>query len=121
MAAVVVLPEPCSPTSMMPTGGGRVEVEPVACPRAGSPAPPSISTRWSWTILTTIWPGVTERTTSWPTAFSRTRVDEVAHHRQRDIGLEQRDADLAHRRADIVLAQRAAAAQPVEDVARGDC
>ena len=44
------------------------------------------------------------------------RVDEIAHHRQRDVGLEQRDADLAQRGADIVLAQRAAPAQPVEDV-----
>ena len=33
---------------------------------------PSVSTRASWTILTTIWPGVTERSTSWPTAFSVT-------------------------------------------------
>src|SRR5207248_7401787 len=38
------------------------------------------------------------------------------HDRQCDIGFEQRDADLAQRRADIVLAQRAAAAQPVEDL-----
>ena len=43
-------------------------------------------------------------------------VDEVAHHRQRDIGFEQRDADFAQRGADIVLAQRAAPAQPVEDI-----
>ena len=44
-------------------------------------------------------------------------ADEIAHDRQRDIGFEQRDADLAQRRADIVLGQRAAPAQPVEDVA----
>ena len=43
-------------------------------------------------------------------------VDEVAHHRQRDIGFEQGDADLAHRGRDIVLAQRALPAQPVEDI-----
>ena len=41
--------------------------------------------------------------------------DEVLDHRQRDVGLEQRDADLAHRLADVGLAQRAAAAQAVED------
>ena len=32
----------------------RVEID-----RRGRSAPPSVSTRWSWTILTTIWPGVT--------------------------------------------------------------
>ena len=44
------------------------------------------------------------------------RGDEVAHHRQRDIGLQQRHADLAHRRGDIVLRQGAPPAQPVEHV-----
>jgi len=45
------------------------------------------------------------------------RGDKVAHHRQRDIGLQQRDADFTHRGGDIVLAERAAAAQPVENPA----
>ena len=44
------------------------------------------------------------------------RIDEIAHDRQGDIGFEQRDADLAHRARDIVLAQRAVPAQPVEDI-----
>jgi len=43
-------------------------------------------------------------------------VDEILDHRQRDVGLEQRDADLAQRGGNVVLAQRAVAAQPVEDV-----
>ena len=38
------------------------------------------------------------------------RGDEIAHHRQGDIGFQERDADLAQRGADIVLAERAAAA-----------
>ena len=42
-------------------------------------------------------------------------VDELAHHRQRHVGLEQGDPDLAHRPAHVGLGQRAAAAQPVED------
>lgn len=49
--------------------------------------------------------------------FLRDRVDEAAHHRQRDIGLEQRDTDLAHRLAYIRLGQRPAPAQAVEDSA----
>ena len=44
-------------------------------------------------------------------------VDEPAHHGQRDIGLEQRDADLAHGFAHVRLVERAAPAQPVEDPA----
>ena len=45
-------------------------------------------------------------------------VDELADDRQRDVGLEQRDAHLAHRRAHVGLVQRAAAAQAVEDAAQ---
>ena len=45
-------------------------------------------------------------------------VDELADHRQRDVGLEQGDPDLAHRRAHVGLVQRAAAAQAVEDAAQ---
>ena len=45
-------------------------------------------------------------------------VDELADHRQRDVGLEQGDPHLAHRRAHVGLVQRAAAAQPVEDAAQ---
>ena len=42
-------------------------------------------------------------------------VDEVARDRQSDIGLEQRDAHFTHRRTDVALVQRAAAAKLVED------
>ena len=77
-AAVVVLPEPCSPTSMTATGEGAFRSMPLVLvapsPPPGPPPgpPPSISTRWSWTILTTICAGVTDRSTSCPSAFSRT-------------------------------------------------
>ena len=37
------------------------------------PSEPSVATSSSWTILTTIWPGVTDLTTVAPTACSRTR------------------------------------------------
>ena len=46
------------------------------------------------------------------------RVDEVAHDRQRHIGLEQCDTHLAHRGRDIFLRQRPAALQAIEDVAQ---
>ena len=110
---VVVLPEPCRPTIRITTGGVRGEVDRLARPRRAR------ATSSSWTILTTIWPGVTERTTSWPTAFAFTRVDEVAHDVERDVGLEQRAAHFAHGLADVGLAQRAAARELVEDGAEG--
>ena len=65
MAQVVVLPEPCSPTSRMATGG-------CAARSIGSASEPSMATSSSCTILTTIWPGVTDLTTSWPTALAFT-------------------------------------------------
>ena len=44
-------------------------------------------------------------------------VDELADHRQGDVGLEQGDPDLAHRGPDVGFVECAAAAQAVEDVA----
>ena len=46
------------------------------------------------------------------------RVGEVAHHVERDIGFEQRAANLAHRFSDVGLAQRALAGELVEDGAK---
>ena len=45
------------------------------------------------------------------------RVDETADNRQRDIGLEQRDAYLAHRFAHVVFRQRAAPLEAIEHIA----
>ena len=42
-------------------------------------------------------------------------VDEVAHHIERDVRLEQGAAHLAHRLADVALGQRAATRQLVEN------
>ena len=65
LAVVVVLPEPCRPTIISGTGAGAFR-------SIGTASAPSVSTSWSWTIFTTIWPGFTERISSAPTAFSRT-------------------------------------------------
>ncbi len=108
LAVVVVLPEPCSPTIMIGTGAGALR-------SIGSAVAPSVSMSWSWTILTIIWPGVTDFTTSTPTARSRTRSTNSAHHVEGDIGLQQRAADLPRRRVDIGRGERAAARQPVEN------
>ena len=45
-------------------------------------------------------------------------VDEIARHRQRDVRLEQGDANLAHRRAHVGLRQGSAAAKLVEHTAQ---
>src|ERR1700682_5349879 len=66
LAVVVVLPEPCRPTIMIATGG-------TALKSMVWPSEPRVATSSSWTILTTIWPGVTDLTTVAPTACSRTR------------------------------------------------
>ena len=65
-AVVVVLPEPCKPTIMIATGG-------TALRSMVWPSEPRVAISSSWTILTTIWPGVTDLTTVAPTACSRTR------------------------------------------------
>ena len=46
------------------------------------------------------------------------RVDEVAHHVERNVGLEQGAADLAHRFIDVGLVKRALAGELVEDGAK---
>ena len=66
LAAVVVLPEPCRPTSIRATGG-----LPLKSSRGDSPPNSVVSS--SWTILTTCWAGVRDRMTSSPTARSRMR------------------------------------------------
>src|SRR5262245_1823664 len=65
LAVVVVLPEPCRPTIMIATGG-------TALRSMVWPSDPRVEISSSWTIFTTIWPGVTDLTTVAPTACSRT-------------------------------------------------
>jgi len=38
--------------------------------------------------------------------------DELAHHLEVDVGLQQRDADLAHGRIDVLVAQLARPRRP---------
>ena len=51
---------------MIATGAGALRS--IACD-----SPPRVSTSKSWTILTTIWPGLTDLTTAAPTALVRVR------------------------------------------------
>ena len=45
-------------------------------------------------------------------------IDEGARHVERDVGLQQRAANLAQRRVDVLLRQRAAPRQAVENAAK---
>ena len=108
-AVVVVLPEPCRPTIRIGAGGLSMR-RPSAL---ASPA--STRTSSSWTILTTCWPGVTDFVTAWPRGLLCHRLDEVARDGQRDVGLQQRHADLAQRDADVLVAERAGLGQLAED------
>ena len=114
-AAVVVLPEPCSPTSMTATGGGAFRSMPlVLAPRLAA------AEHLDEMVVDDLDDHLRRRHRAQHLLTERLladRGDKVPDHRQRHIGLEQRDADLAHRGPDIVLGQRAVAAQPVEDVA----
>ncbi len=66
LPAVVVLPEPCSPTIRKGIGAGAFNSSGTA------PSPPSSSIITSLTIFTTCWPGVTESSTSEASARCRT-------------------------------------------------
>ena len=106
-AAAVVLPEPWRPASRI-TVGGR--------PNASCESPEPISAvSSSWTIFTTCWPGVE----ALQHVLRRARApctprDEVLDDLEVDVGLEQREADLAHRLRDRLLVEAAAAAEVAE-------
>jgi hypothetical protein len=65
-------------------------------------------------ILMKACPGVRLLATSAPSGAASRPLDEVLHHRQRDVRLEQRHAHLPQRVADVVLGDAAA---PLEGVA----
>ena len=63
--AVVVFPEPWSPTNIITVGGFGVKLILLS-------SPPKSSTNSSLTIFITCCPGVNDFNTSWPKAFSWT-------------------------------------------------
>ena len=77
-------------------------------------SPPRMPTSSSLTILTTCWAGFSAPETSAPLARSLIAADERAHHRQRDVGLEQREPDLARGGVDVGVGQPALAAQALQ-------
>ena len=75
-----------------------------------------MATSSSLTILMTIWPGVIERRElPGHDRLGLHLIDEVTHHVERHVRLEQRAADFAHRLADVALGKRTATRQLVEN------
>ena len=78
-------------------------------------SPPRIAMSSSLTILMTCCAGFSAWDSVGDSGALLDRGDELAHHRQRDVGLEQRDPDLPRGGVDVGLRQPALAAQPGED------
>ena len=106
---MVVLPEPCRPTIRIGTGGGGVEVE-----RHRALAAERLDHHVVDDLDDLLAGGDGAQHLGADGAFADLG-DEVAHHRQGHVGVEQGEADFAQRFGDVGLAQRAAAAQAVED------
>ena len=68
---------------------------------------PSVSTSASWTILTTCWPGVTERIDVFADRLGADLVDELENDGQRHVGVDQCRADFLERFLDIGLVDSA--------------
>ncbi len=108
LAAVVVLPAPCRPASSTMAGGWVRRL-------IGRTPSPMTRTSSSWMTRIRAWPGVRLLWISRPDRSGLDRVDELLDHRQGDVRLEQRHADLPQRVADVLLGEAAAATQAIDD------
>ena len=107
-ADVVVLPEPWRPAIRITVGG---------FPNASRESPRPISAvSSSWTIFTTCWPGVEALQHLLAARALPDLGDEVLDDLEVDVGLEQREPDLAHRLRDRLLVEAALAAKVAEGV-----
>ena len=68
----------------------------------------------SWTIFTTCWPGVRLFAHVLAEGALANMRDEIARDLQVDVGLEQRETDLAHGARDRLLVERSASAEVAE-------
>ena len=89
---------------MIATGGGAARLSGVAWP-------PMSAVSSALTILRNCCSGVRLASTSWPSALVRTPLGEVLDHLEMHVGLEQRQAHVAHRVLDVALGDLADTAQ----------
>ena len=110
-AVVVVLPEPCRPTIMIATGGTRIEIDGLAVG----------AERGDEFVMDDLHHHLAGRHRLDHGGADRLLADlvgEAADHVERDVGLEQRAAHLAHRGIDVGFRQRTAPRQPVENATK---
>ena len=107
LPASVVLPAPCRPASMITVGG-------VLANRSRRVSPPRIAMSSSLTILMTCWAGLRASLTSAPRRALLDRRDERPNGGQRDVGLEQRDPDLAGGGVDVGFGEPTLATEVLE-------
>ena len=110
-AVVVVLPEPCRPTIISGDGGGGVQIDRDAF-RAEHLDQLVVDD------LHDHLPRLDRADDGRADGFLAHALDEILHHVERDVGLDQRAADLAQRFADVGLRQRTAAGDLVENAAQ---
>ena len=99
----------CRRRSSCPSPAGRRAGSPSAAAgeNASRESPEPISSvSSSWTIFTTCWPGVRLFGTSCAERALAHVRDELLDDVEVDVGLEQREADLAHRARDRLLVER---------------
>ena len=108
MAAVVVLPAPCRPASRI-TAGGCVAND------SGAAAPPISAVSSRCTTPTSAWPGVSDADDLLAERLLPDRAMKSRDHRQRDVGLEQREAHFAQRVLDVGFGEARLAAQLLDD------
>jgi hypothetical protein len=108
LAEVVVLPEPCRPTIMMTTGAGALRSIDYALGAKHFD-------KFVMDDLDDHLAGLDRLQDGGADGLLAHLVGEGAHDFQRHVGFEQRTADLAQRRRDIGLGQRATAGQAVQD------
>ena len=110
-AVVVVLPEPCRPTIMIATGGTALRSMRLAVG----------AERRDQFVMDDLDHHLAGRDRLDDGGADRLLADafgEAADHVERDVGLEQRAAHLAHRGIDVGFRQRTAPRQPIENATK---
>jgi hypothetical protein len=110
LAVVVVLPPPCRPTIRIGAGGLSILSAP------GSSSPQHVD-KLVMDDLDDLLAGGDRFGDRCAGGLLLDRLDELARHGQRDVGLQQRHAHLAHGGPHVILGQRALLGEPVEDAA----
>ena len=88
LATVVVLPAPCRPAIRITAGAGTLRLRSLACE-------PITAVSSSRTTLISAWPGRQRLQHFLADRAHLDALDQRLHHRQRDVGFEQRDAHFA--------------------------